>query len=1094
MRVSGQRIVVFGDSLSKHGHDSSPEIWDVNQGSNRASSSPGDLLASMLAEQGAEAVRVNARVGRSAWNFFQRENSAQLLASDAHFRPTRVVIMLGTNDVGLGQIPDREAFIKLRDSYAAMGAEIWAIGPFANTSLDQAGVARVVEAMRGVFGRQFIDGREISQIVRPGRDGLHYDQVGARQLAMAIAATLAGRMATNTIWATVGFSLLGVGVAMVGAMAYRRYRGRALGDIGKVSRDEVDELIQSDDPDALDVAQDALLERGDKLTQITKVSGEASLNTKARFELALGHGRKIWWNVTQTGDDRCEASFIAGSQGGLTARVTNRYEGVGKECERVATGDAWAIAKTLKRMPFHETNGWRMNQSAEAVEKMHAALGTEQPPDELLGLRGKRKGPTDEEFETWVKFQDMIRDPDPATMDVAEDFVEQSGHKLSKLARVISNTGGSFTLSPLNPADTPVTAVYWTVEQGTRKPGKSGSKGFNHGPSIEVFFQGKRAIVQGFYPTNGDPEFPTREAASAAGAALAWSVAKAIKPLPANANGGEIYDAVRSALQSHYKSEATSGERADDIEFVWGPKKQLFGASGKDVTFHELIRDEDPGAMQIAEDMALEQGFKIRGVTGGTRHMTIDMNPISEPRGRWKNVASSVYTQPGDAGSGTYPAEERIPREIALTAYNGAQPAVERKVKIKATIEDARKYAAAATWALAKAIKPLPLDTDVTAIVDDITKRLRREKDRKKLLVPKELFGLGRKITRADVIDAVEDNLSGPIEDAINVALDMAEEGKHELADEILFQDANAKPTGLSPGNEMMIEGPTTIVAQCIRPIDAGEGVKQALYHVQSAGPNIGRVEGSPRTGFASAHVIVSASERFTTSRGREHGDPGETAIFPARADSTVIDEEAWPLVLDPESIGDQNSPHAFASRADFRRMFSHIEALKEIGVTHIVPCEGVELFGAKSLGKPQSMLKTIAAESQSADEFARRAEAWASAESSPPSDKTMAKARKGVTIEMIQKARAERQAKTDQRFRKLARGLKGASVGETFKRNNSKTPYTVTEIVRPARTVGTLKIGETVRITHGDEAIEVTDTGGTWIDSQGRKYKRTKG
>jgi hypothetical protein len=64
MNVVGERIVIFGDSLSHHGADDAPEIWDVNAGSNRASSAPGDILASMLLEAGAQAVRIdaNARV------------------------------------------------------------------------------------------------------------------------------------------------------------------------------------------------------------------------------------------------------------------------------------------------------------------------------------------------------------------------------------------------------------------------------------------------------------------------------------------------------------------------------------------------------------------------------------------------------------------------------------------------------------------------------------------------------------------------------------------------------------------------------------------------------------------------------------------------------------------------------------------------------------------------------------------------------------------------------------------------------------------------------------------------------------------------
>src|SRR5262245_51900119 len=151
MNVRGERIIVFGDSLSKHGPDGGPEIWDVDVGSMRSSSAPGDLLASILAEHGAQAVRTNARVGRSAWNFWTRENSPALLASDQAFKPTKVIVMLGTNDAGLSMISDGVAMAKIRDAYQAMGAEVIAIGPFSNTRLDHTAVEAVVAMMRKTF-------------------------------------------------------------------------------------------------------------------------------------------------------------------------------------------------------------------------------------------------------------------------------------------------------------------------------------------------------------------------------------------------------------------------------------------------------------------------------------------------------------------------------------------------------------------------------------------------------------------------------------------------------------------------------------------------------------------------------------------------------------------------------------------------------------------------------------------------------------------------------------------------------------------------------------------------------------------------------
>lgn len=193
MDAYGERIIIFGDSISHHGADSDPEIWDVNAGSSRSSSQPGDLLASLLAEQGAQAVRVNARVSRSAFNFFQRENTTGLFASDRAFKPTKVVIVLGTNDIGLSIARDQEAMTALRDAYKSMGAEVWAIGPFTyaspSSSLNQQ-TQPVVDMMSKVFGGRFIDGRPLSVNVNRARDGVHFTPDSARPTALAMADAL----------------------------------------------------------------------------------------------------------------------------------------------------------------------------------------------------------------------------------------------------------------------------------------------------------------------------------------------------------------------------------------------------------------------------------------------------------------------------------------------------------------------------------------------------------------------------------------------------------------------------------------------------------------------------------------------------------------------------------------------------------------------------------------------------------------------------------------------------------------------------------------------------------------------------------------
>lgn len=69
-------------------------------------------------------------------------------------------------------------------------------------------------------------------------------------------------------------------------------------------------------------------------------------------------------------------------------------------------------------------------------------------------------------------------------------------------------------------------------------------------------------------------------------------------------------------------------------------------------------------------------------------------------------------------------------------------------------------------------------------------------------------------------------------------------------------------------------------------------------------------------------------------------------------------------------------------------------------------------------------MLKLIAKESRSPEEFARRAEAWASTEATPPSiTKMVAAYRRGkpaATAKLIRAARKKRLAQTDTRWKRL--------------------------------------------------------------------------
>lgn len=188
MNVRGERILIFGDSLTQHSSGGNP-IWNVDAGSQRSHHAPGDLLASLLLEQGAAAVRTNALVSRSAFNFWTREPAQQLIADDLAWKPTKIVFVLGTNDIGLAAAPDIAAFERLRDAYKPSKAELWAIGPF-RSGKPAAGIDAVAATMRKAFGSRFIDGRKLTTLISPGSDGLHYSPASARMLALNMADAL----------------------------------------------------------------------------------------------------------------------------------------------------------------------------------------------------------------------------------------------------------------------------------------------------------------------------------------------------------------------------------------------------------------------------------------------------------------------------------------------------------------------------------------------------------------------------------------------------------------------------------------------------------------------------------------------------------------------------------------------------------------------------------------------------------------------------------------------------------------------------------------------------------------------------------------
>lgn len=195
MNIAGERILIFGDSLTHHGASDAPEAWEANGGANRTTSAPGDLLASLLLDGGAQAVRTNANVSRSAANFwaktakYQFRTAQALLAADAGWRPTKVIVWLGTNDADVGRM-NPQAIAAIRDAYQAMGAEVIALGPPTLPGRMAAAAEGVYATLRQTFGT-VIDTRPLTANAPRTGDGVHFTSAGAKLAAPRLYAALA---------------------------------------------------------------------------------------------------------------------------------------------------------------------------------------------------------------------------------------------------------------------------------------------------------------------------------------------------------------------------------------------------------------------------------------------------------------------------------------------------------------------------------------------------------------------------------------------------------------------------------------------------------------------------------------------------------------------------------------------------------------------------------------------------------------------------------------------------------------------------------------------------------------------------------------
>lgn len=138
MNLRGEHVLLFGDAHI-----------------------PNELIG-VLEQQGAKVFR-NAQVGRTASNFWEREGLRAITkyGEVIGLKPTKVVVMLGTDDPGTDPEITRAALVELRKAFERLGAEVWAIGPF-TTNKPAHATAIVADATRAAFEPRYIDGRALS--------------------------------------------------------------------------------------------------------------------------------------------------------------------------------------------------------------------------------------------------------------------------------------------------------------------------------------------------------------------------------------------------------------------------------------------------------------------------------------------------------------------------------------------------------------------------------------------------------------------------------------------------------------------------------------------------------------------------------------------------------------------------------------------------------------------------------------------------------------------------------------------------------------------------------------------------------------------
>lgn len=237
------------------------------------------------------------------------------------------------------------------------------------------------------------------------------------------------------------------------------------------------------------------------------------------------------------------------------------------EPEQDGDPDEWMIVRQCDRCPS-------------SISKI-----VDYDPSEVRGNPRKRRpaGPprafrSAESLEARAQFFDLIRDPDPAAMLVAQDLVLEHGFSLAGLSQSFSNRDfwaphvaaqGLFWISPFGGSETPTTNVTWIVAP-TRIDRAVVVKSW----TVEIEWQYRwKGIAREREQGGGVRDsvydvmvYRSRADARRAGAADAWAIALVLKRL--DADGVTDLARVRSAVAQAFN---VAGEAPPEL---YGKKKR----------------------------------------------------------------------------------------------------------------------------------------------------------------------------------------------------------------------------------------------------------------------------------------------------------------------------------------------------------------------------------------------------------------------------------------------------------------------------------------------------------------------------------------